>query len=337
MKLAVPFIQLPLAFDAPALAAEVARLGESAWRPHPQGFAGNEMLPLVAVEGDPANEGFAGPMRPTPALRACPALGHVIASLGAVVGRSRLMRLAGQAEVTRHADLGYYWAERVRVHVPLLTQPTVRFECGDSAVHMAAGECWIFDTWRQHRVLNDAVEARIHLVVDTVGGDAFWGLVGRGRAPGAVMPGWQARPVPTGAGTLAEFPLEQWNVPTVMAPWEINAHFGLLFEDAVAHPALPGMQALAAAFLRSWRALWARHGEADGFDEYRRVLDGFVAGISELAAPVRLRNDTAWLNAMMNLVGLVALRQGAGAAPVASAGSASAALADARYGIADRA
>ena len=45
MKLQVPFVQLPLLFDAGALAAEVDALPESAWLPHPQGFAGNSMLP----------------------------------------------------------------------------------------------------------------------------------------------------------------------------------------------------------------------------------------------------------------------------------------------------
>ena len=49
MKLQVPFIQLPLAFDADRLAAEVQALGDSHWRPHPEGFAGNSMVPLVAV------------------------------------------------------------------------------------------------------------------------------------------------------------------------------------------------------------------------------------------------------------------------------------------------
>ena len=104
------------------------------------------------------------------------------------------------AEVTRHADQGYYWAERVRVHVPVVTQPTVRFECGDAAINMAAGECWIFDTWRQHRVLNDAVESRVHLVVDTVGGGGFWDLVGRGRPHDAPRAGWQTQALPVQAG-----------------------------------------------------------------------------------------------------------------------------------------
>ena len=106
MRLPAPFIQLPLCFDADRLAAEVAALGEAPWRPHPQGYPGNSMVPLVAVGGDPANEAFAGSMRPTPELQRCPYLTQVFASIGATVGRSRLMRLSGHAEVTRHVDHG---------------------------------------------------------------------------------------------------------------------------------------------------------------------------------------------------------------------------------------
>ena len=105
------------------------------------------------------------------------------------------MRLAGQAEVTRHADQGYYWVERVRVHVPIVTQPTVRFECGGDAINMAAGECWIFDTWRQHRVVNDA-GARASTWWSTPSAAAdFWDLVNRGRPHNAPRAGWQPRQV----------------------------------------------------------------------------------------------------------------------------------------------
>ena len=196
VKLQFPFIQLPLRFDAAVLAAEIDAIDEACWLPHPQGFAGNSMLPLVAVGGDAGNESFAGPMQPTPHLQDCPYLTEVIASLGVTVGRTRLMRLSGHSEVREHVDQGYYWAERVRVHVPIVTQPTVRFECGGATVNMAAGECWIFDTWRQHRVFNDAVESRTHLVVDTVGGGAFWEQVGQGRPypdAGTQADGWQPR------------------------------------------------------------------------------------------------------------------------------------------------
>src|SRR5688572_23421537 len=118
MQLAHPFVQLPFSFDAARLAAEVEAFGEAAWRPHPQNFAGNSMLPLIAVGGDAANESFAGAMAPTPHLAQAPYLRQVLGTLGATLGRTRLMRLAGGAEVSRHADQGYYWIERTRVHVP---------------------------------------------------------------------------------------------------------------------------------------------------------------------------------------------------------------------------
>jgi hypothetical protein len=68
MKLQVPFIQLPVRFDAERMASEVSALGDGAWRPHPQKFPGNYSLPLISVNGDPASDSIAGPMRPTSSL-----------------------------------------------------------------------------------------------------------------------------------------------------------------------------------------------------------------------------------------------------------------------------
>ena len=68
MRLPVPFIQLPLQFDARRLASEIDALGEAPWRDHPQKFPGNSMLPLLAAGGDPANETLADAMAPTPDL-----------------------------------------------------------------------------------------------------------------------------------------------------------------------------------------------------------------------------------------------------------------------------
>ncbi len=313
MKLAAPFIQLPLSFDASALASEVGALGESVWMPHPQGFPGNSMLPLVAVDGDPANENFAGVMRPTPSLLRCPYLMRVMASLGVTLGRTRLMRLSGHAEVTRHADQGYYWADRVRIHVPIVTQPTVRFECGDSQVNMAAGECWIFDTWRQHRVLNDAEEARIHLVVDSVGGDRFWGLVGSGRdhAGRAFSGSWSPETIAPLAGFDPRLLYETVNVPVVMTPWEITARIGSLIGDAVPHPALPSLRQAAAQFCRHWQALWAAYGEASaGWPAYRDAIELYMRQVNELGKAVILQNELLFASAMYTLVGKVAVTGG---------------------------
>ena len=79
MKLLTRFLQLPLKFDADLLAKEVAAVSESAWLPHPQKFAGNDFLPLISVDGEPANEAFRGQMKATPHLERCPYLVDVLA------------------------------------------------------------------------------------------------------------------------------------------------------------------------------------------------------------------------------------------------------------------
>jgi hypothetical protein len=308
MRLPVPFIQLPLSFDAAALAAEIRDLGECAWMPHPEGFAGNSALALVAANGDPESNAIAGPMYATPHLQRCPYLMHTLASIGAVWGRSRLMRLSGQAEVTAHVDTNYYWRERMRVHVPIVTQPSVRFICGDSELNMAPGECWIFDTWRRHRVINAADDERIHLVADTVGGERFWQRVDRGQAPNTPIAGWRPQPIPHQAGSLDALEFETVNVPTVMTPWEIREHINFLLGDAVAHPQLTGAQRLCSLFIRDWQALWSRYGEATaGWPQYRARLDAFASDLGSYADRIVLRNEAVFANALELMVLRVAL------------------------------
>ena len=310
MKLHVPFIQLPLHFDASVLAAEVEALGDDAWRDHPQKFPGNSMLPLLAAGGDPANESFIGEMAPTPELQRCSYLLQTIASLGAVAGRTRLMRLAGQAEVTRHVDQGYYWTDRVRVHVPIVTQPTVRFECGGEIIHMAAGECWIFDTWREHRVENDADRSRIHLVVDTVGGPEFWDLVAGGRPHDAPRQGWTTHLVPPGPGPV-QLAAERYNIPVVMLPWEIHYRLHRLLDDAdQASPLTRSARQLADSFFRSWRSLWVQYGDSgEGTQHYLDALKCFLENIPPPVARLPLPNGTRWQHGVMALIGKMAVRQ----------------------------
>jgi Aspartyl/Asparaginyl beta-hydroxylase len=306
MKLQARFLQLPLAFDAALLAREIATIPESAWRPHPAGFAGNDFLPLVAVNGDPANETFDGPMRPTPYLSGeAPYLWQTLASLGAVLGRTRLMRLSGHAEVSEHCDVNYYWRERMRVHVPIVTQPVVKFYCGDAVAHMAAGECWIFDTWSLHRVINDQTHARIHLVADTVGGDRMLQWMAQGRMPDRAPPaGWSPRVVAPGA-ERAHIDFETLNVPVVMSPWEIREHLNfLLAETAPNQPSVTEVARLASRFAHGWRAVWSAHGENEaGWPRYQALLDGFMRDLKAArAGDLLLVNHVDFLETVRSMV-----------------------------------
>ena len=308
MKLAVPFLQLPVSFDADALAAEVLAIEESWWRPHPNGLPGNSALTLITTDGIPDSDKTYGPMLPTPHLQRCPYLMQVLDAVGATWGRTRLMRLSGQAEVKQHVDINYYWREHVRVHVPIVTQPTVRFYVGNEHIHMAAGECWIFDTWRPHRVVNDHSAARIHLVADTVGGDGYFDKVARGRPAGRDMPGWQAQRIAPRGDARPELTYESVNAPVVMTPWEMREHIVFFLGEAQPHPQLGLVQHLLLRLSRRWQALWAAHGvDEAGWPAYRALLDEAALELRQACAGLPLKNGIGLFQALSACVLDVAL------------------------------
>ena len=295
MKLRVRFLQLPILFDADRLAEEVAAIPESAWRPHPQGYPGNDALPLITTNGDPLSDARDGAMGPTPYLLACPYLLQALETLGATWGRSRLMRLSGAAEVKAHVDTDYYWRDHMRVHVPIVTQPTVRFLCADEETHMAAGECWVFDTWSLHSVHNDAERSRIHLVADTVGGDGLLTLMEQGRSPRQPRADWSPRRLPPRGGPAPSLAYESHNVPTVMTPWELRDHLSFLMSEVA--PGGPQIGPVGQALNRlrvNWHALWARSGEDPlAGSEYAALLSQTWARLESLGV-----NDIPLSNGM---------------------------------------
>lgn len=277
MRLSKPFYRLPVNFDGERLRAEIATIPRTGWASHPSGTPGNTALRLISVDGG-ENDDVSGAMRPTPALQRLPYVRQVLASFGVVWSRSRLMRLAPGANVVEHADINYHWHYRVRVHIPVVTRPQVLFYCGAEHVHMAAGEAWIFDSWRQHRVENPTDEERIHLVADTTGTAAFWRFVGQSGQPGTTVlqhhydPNWDAQPL-----------LERVVPAPVMAPAEVEL---LLLDlraevttiDGGLQGATDGSErvaryhALLDAFCRDWRQLYLLHGESrDGWSHYAEL------------------------------------------------------------------
>ena len=311
MKLRMRFLQLPVQFDAARLAEEVEALPEEAWRPHPQGYPGNDALPLITTNGDPASDAREGAMGPTPHLLACPYLMQALEELGATWGRSRLMRLSGAAEVTAHVDTDYYWRDHMRVHVPIVTQPTVRFRCGGEETHMAAGECWIFDTWSPHSVHNDATQARIHLVADTVGGDGLLNLIEQGRAPTEAKPGWSPHAIPPRRGASPSLAYESRNAPDVMTPWELRDHLNFLMSEVAQGDSQAAAVGQALNRLRvNWHALWARSGDDEtARPEYAALLTQAWARLQGLGVDaIGLRNGMGLGRCLRALIFESALR-----------------------------
>ena len=281
MKLAQPFVRLPYQFDALQLQREIAQFSDPDWMEHPSKLAGNLAIPLISLNGQRNND-FDGPMAATPALLSCDYLQQVMGSFGEVLARSRLMRLNAGAQVSEHVDFNYHWYSRVRIHIPIITNPQVTFHCGDQAIHMRAGECWIFDSWRRHKVINASDQDRVHLVIDTSGSSRFWQTVREMEPFGveenspqlkAKMQSHSYQP-----GQPTDIATERFNIAPVMAPGELEAIANELIADIERNPENDPQLAQRYKYLlldlaKDWRENWHLHGYQEaGWVKYRELL-----------------------------------------------------------------
>ena len=300
MRLSQPFFQLPVLFDVARLQAEVAALPDQAWTAHPDRLPGNSAARLISAGGG-ETDSVHGQMLPTPWLEAMPYLRQALAGFGVVWSRSRLMRLAPGSGVPEHADINYHWHTRVRVHIPIFTQPQVRFHCDGQAVHMAAGEAWIFDNWRRHHVENGASAPRIHLVADTTGTAAFWRF-----ACGQAPPRAQWRTVawdPANVSTLlTEGDQRSPVMPAAEVQWlidDLRAELTVAADTADAHVAEAKARVmrfglLLESFVLDWRQLCALHGVGGrGRAEFLRLAGAVHQAARPLADGLVMRTNTA--------------------------------------------
>jgi len=306
VKLGAPLVKLPRQYCPESLAKEVAALQRSEWLPHPGRIPGNDAVPLITPGGEVTN-GFAGPMAPTDALNQCPYIMEIMGDLGAVWGRSRLMGLAPGAIVPEHVDVGYYWRTHIRIHIPIVTNPGVAFSCDKETVHMAAGECWLFDSFCLHNVRNDGDVKRIHLVLDTVGGEKLWAMIADAQRFGRDgQPVQQVLP-----GSIGSVPLayEQVNLPAIMSVWEVRCHVDFLLQQCAAGPALDLVAVRLEQFANAWGAVWAQHGDgAAGLAGYRQLIGQVARDLQRLGAQRILLdgNDVPLDRALAELIFMVA-------------------------------
>lgn len=295
-----PFIKLPIRFDPQVLEQQVRALPDSAWVPHPSGYAGNEAVRLVTVAGQPRDD-FEGPMRPTENLARLPYIQQAMAELGGVWSRSRLMGLAPGGEVPLHVDVHYHWRTHVRIHIPVITNPKVLFTCGDDTVHMAAGECWLFDSFRWHRVENGWSERRVHLVLDTVMTDSLRAMIDLALRPDG---GAEPRHLAAEPPAPRRLKFEQFNVAPVMSPWEIRCHLEFLFDQVADDPRVPVLQDRLQRFVDSWAALWAQFGaNQQGVPAYRSLIAACQWDVAQIATDaVLLSNGVPLRNAIDSLI-----------------------------------
>lgn len=306
MRLPAPFVKLPLRFDVDRLQGELAQFDESEWRAHPQDYAGNSALILISHNGSD-NDDLAGAMAPTPRLSRCAYIRQVLGTFNTVLGRSRLMRLAPGAEVETHSDIAYYWRDHVRIHIPIVTDPNVRFVCEDVEVNMAAGEAWIFDNWRPHYVLNHTGITRVHLVIDTVGSAAFWRLVSQGQILPAASP--NAAPAPKIQIVApdvepADLRFETHNSHQIASPDTVKSIVQDVIGDLHQQRNAPREQQMLESHLvdlaHEWRAVWALYGTSErAYPLYGNLIAGVLQFSARYCASLRLPSNGSLVHGVL--------------------------------------
>ena len=173
--------RLPLAFDALALAVDLALIEREHWQPHfvRDNYRGDwSAMALRAAAGEthPLRLIYANPtateLVDTPLMARAPAMRAAVAALCCPVQSVRLMRLGPGSAILPHQDLDLAAeAGRARLHLPITSNAGVRFVLNGAAVPMAPGELWYLRLSDTHAAVNDGATDRVHLVIDVLASD----------------------------------------------------------------------------------------------------------------------------------------------------------------------
>jgi hypothetical protein len=108
----------------------------------------------------------------TPLMARCPYIAEVVDSFRCPKLAVRFLRVRPRSVVKEHRDYMLCFEDgELRLHIPITTNPEVRFMVAGKRVIMAPGECWYNDFTELHSVHNDGDGDRVHLTIDCVVND----------------------------------------------------------------------------------------------------------------------------------------------------------------------
>ncbi len=114
-------------------------------------------------------------------LDALPALRQFIEqTIPAVPLRCLLAKLPAGASIAPHIDRADYFANTIRIHLPIWTEPGVLMISRGKAYRMASGEVWALNNSNLHAVLHDGHAPRTHLICDFEPSDALQDMLRAG-------------------------------------------------------------------------------------------------------------------------------------------------------------
>lgn len=170
------FKKLPFQFDVVQLQNCLKQLSSDDWIAHfvKQNYQGSwDVIALRGPKGEthPIRQAYSDPSQSefedTPILAKLNYLENVLGSFKCPKKSVRLMKLKSGSKIHEHTDLDLSLNDgTVRIHIPIVTHPDVKFYLASSLVKMAAGECWYLNFTLPHSVCNDSQVDRVHLVLD---------------------------------------------------------------------------------------------------------------------------------------------------------------------------
>lgn len=87
---------------------------------------------------------------------------------GGVIAQLMLARLKPNGSIAEHKDSGPMLRNLHRIHIPIITNPNVRFSVDGELVNMQAGKAYEINNTVKHSVYNDGKEHRVHLILDYI-------------------------------------------------------------------------------------------------------------------------------------------------------------------------
>lgn len=174
-------VRLPLAPDVERMRAEVAALPGSLWGTTAGRVGVHRAAEALFLRGYAPAEGDK-PIEDRPVLDQLPTFRQFLEEVvPASALRALLARLPAGAIIPAHVDRGAYFANSVRIHVPVETNEEVWMYSAGRAYHMRVGEVWALNNIARHGVWNRHPSlARTHLICDFLPAEPLLSLIARG-------------------------------------------------------------------------------------------------------------------------------------------------------------
>jgi hypothetical protein len=174
-------MRLPLRFDAARLQTEIDALPLDFWGTQGGRVGVHRTAEAVFLRGYAPAEGNL-PIEDRPALGSLSYVREIIeARIPATAQRCLLARLPGGAHIAPHIDRAIYFAQTIRLHLPVTTHAQAFMICNGLSYVMQPGELWALNNNAVHGVWNaDENRSRTHLIVDMLPSEGLRALLAAG-------------------------------------------------------------------------------------------------------------------------------------------------------------